>query len=140
MTEERARTILLTYGAQPARWPAEEREALRAMIEAPTLRAALAEAKALDAALASAAADAGFTPDLKAAIMAHAPRLAMNRPLAMPGRLALAFAACAVFGLVTGIGAAQFAPNATDQAELEALVAGALAPADGVSGEGATDG
>jgi hypothetical protein len=52
MTRARAEEILDAYGADPARWPAAERDALRAMIAAePALAAARDAARRLDAAL-----------------------------------------------------------------------------------------
>lgn len=53
MTEDRALEILAACGADPARWPAAEREALRALADrSPAVAQALAEARAVDAALA----------------------------------------------------------------------------------------
>jgi hypothetical protein len=52
MTMERLNTILESYGASPARWPAEERAAAEAMIaSSDEARAAFAEAARLDAVL-----------------------------------------------------------------------------------------
>lgn len=50
MDPTRAQEIIAAYGADVARWPADEREAAQAMIAGdPSLRAALAAAAALDA-------------------------------------------------------------------------------------------
>jgi hypothetical protein len=53
MTPERFRHLTEAYGALPERWPRDEREAARALIEArdPEALAALAEARALDSLL-----------------------------------------------------------------------------------------
>jgi anti-sigma factor RsiW len=49
---DRAREILAAYGANPARWPTGERDALSALIAAqPELAQAVAQAQALDQAL-----------------------------------------------------------------------------------------
>lgn len=53
MTEDRALEILAAYGADPARWPADEREALQALADrSPAVAQALVEARAVDAVLA----------------------------------------------------------------------------------------
>ena len=48
MTETRALEIIAAYGADPARWPAAERAALRALAARPAVAAALVNAAALD--------------------------------------------------------------------------------------------
>lgn len=54
MTEARALEILAACGADPARWPADERATLQALAtRSPAVAQALAEARAVDAALAS---------------------------------------------------------------------------------------
>ncbi len=130
MTEQRGLAILAAYGADPARWPADEREGLRVMLGAPALQAALHEAKVLDASLSRArAADHALASDrLLAQVLASAPLRADPAPAPRPSRSLAALAACAVLGLAAGFGAGQFAPNSIEDSELEALVAEALAP------------
>lgn len=51
MTEERILQLLESYGADPIRWPAEERAAAQTFLaanETPVLRTAVAEAQAMD--------------------------------------------------------------------------------------------
>jgi hypothetical protein len=65
MTQDRALEILAAYGADPARWPSDEREALQALADrSPAVAQALVEARAVDAALAGwlAAPAASVTP------------------------------------------------------------------------------
>ncbi len=53
MTEARALEILAAFGADPARWPADERAALQALAtRSPAIAQALAEARAVDGTLA----------------------------------------------------------------------------------------
>lgn len=70
---DRFRHLLDAHGADPARWPAQERAAALALVEAePAARALLDEARALDVAL-----DALPTPraasDLRLRVLADAP-------------------------------------------------------------------
>ena len=51
MTEARALVIIAAFGANPARWPAEERAALLAVAARPAVAAALRQAAGLDALL-----------------------------------------------------------------------------------------
>jgi hypothetical protein len=51
VTEDRALEIIASYGADPARWPADERAAVLALAGRPAVAAALADARGLDALL-----------------------------------------------------------------------------------------
>lgn len=51
MTEDSALEIIASYGADPARWPADERADVLALAGRPAVAAALADARALDALL-----------------------------------------------------------------------------------------
>lgn len=108
MNAERLSAILETYGADPKRWPAEERAAAEALLATGVGAEALAEARALDALLAED--DAGAPSDL---LMARLKRAA---PRAVSWRAAGALAACAVLGLVLGYGGAMrmAPPDAAD--------------------------
>jgi anti-sigma factor RsiW len=82
VTEDRALDIIAGYGADAARWPADERAALTAAIAAsPVLQRALADARATDAAIAGMIGDwaqvapsAADSARLAAAARASAPR------------------------------------------------------------------
>lgn len=65
--------LLDVHGADPGRWPAQEREAALALVEAePAARALLDEARALDAALDALPAPRA-APDLRLRVLAAAP-------------------------------------------------------------------
>jgi hypothetical protein len=51
VTEDRALEVIASYGADPARWPADERAAVLALAGRPAVAAALTDARALDALL-----------------------------------------------------------------------------------------
>lgn len=108
MNAERLAEILEAYGADPKRWPADERAAAEALLAAGAGAEALAEARALDAALATD--DAGAPSEL---LMRRLQRAA---PRAVSWRAAAALAACAVLGLVLGYGGAMrlAPPDAAD--------------------------
>ncbi len=88
LTDDRARLLLEAYGADPARWPSDERAVLhRWTQDSAAGRAALAEARALDALLDQAFATDPVTPTgeaaLKDRILADAARFAgAHRPKA----------------------------------------------------------
>jgi hypothetical protein len=111
MDRERFEQLLEAYGADPRRWPADERAAAEAFAAQNADAAnALREARALDAAL-----DQGrAVPDttgLAARILAHAPK---PQGAVFDRRAMLALAACAVFGVVLGYGGGLLAPLADD--------------------------
>lgn len=110
MDRERFEQIVAAYGAEPRRWPADERAAAEAFATAHADAATLlAEARATDALL-EAAQDAAAPSDLLAArILKRAPVAAAPitwRPFA-------ALVACAVLGLALGFGGALMAPRAS---------------------------
>jgi hypothetical protein len=73
MTRERLQALTAAYGADPARWPASERDAaLRLLDASPDAEALLREAQALDMQLALPE-PAAPTPALRAALLRSAP-------------------------------------------------------------------
>lgn len=123
MTLERLKTILDAYGAQPGRWPAEERAAAEALVaRSAEARTALAEAEGLDgalaawqpevpeAALARLTATTAFPPPQAAPARAGRPRTDRNSGNWWGGRLqaalwprAAAFAGMAMLGIAVGL-------------------------------------
>lgn len=105
MNTERFETLIAAYGAEPARWPAAEREAARAFMQANRSAAErmLFEARMIDAMLdAAPRAEAGH--DLRARILAAAPKERAARGFSLAGWWkagAGLVAACAV-GAVAG--------------------------------------
>jgi hypothetical protein len=115
----RARVVLSAYGADPSRWPAAERDALRALLDAtPGLAEDRHEEAALDRLISTLPAPAA-SPALAARILAAAenhPRLrgwatsardaanwlAALWPFGPPWQPASAMAAAALLGLVVG--------------------------------------
>lgn len=104
------------YGADPARWPASEREAYGAYADASELAAARAEATALDGFLGAATAphmDQGLPSRMMAGFDAHKARASKGgrfgledflSGLVSPPRFAAgAFAAAAALGVVSGV-------------------------------------
>jgi anti-sigma factor RsiW len=81
MTPERFRRITESYGASPGRWPADERDAARALLDArdPEALAALTEARALDGLLNEHAVRAP-SDDLMKRIIASVPSRPRPRP------------------------------------------------------------
>ncbi|MGE0116647.1 MAG: hypothetical protein AB7S71_20395 [Dongiaceae bacterium] len=74
MTSERLEAIVAVYGADPARWPAAERDAAASLLaRSDAARALTAHAAALDAAL-DAVPSLSPTPALRAAVLAAAPQ------------------------------------------------------------------
>jgi ferric-dicitrate binding protein FerR (iron transport regulator) len=99
---ERFRAMVGAYGADPARWPTDERQA------AETLRAvsaaaneALREAMAVDRALDRAAA-MDVSRAVRARVVGSAPAPRRWRPAGSAWRPAAAFAAAAVLGFMVG--------------------------------------
>ena len=139
MVEARLAVLIEAYGANPARWPAAEREsAIELTAAAPALRARLANARRLDRVLDQAPTLSPRWP-LEARIIAGAPSpssrmraLEFRRRFALGAGLA---AACAA-GLACGVFAAplSFAPERTT-GDLSTVAALLLAdPADTADG------
>lgn len=126
MDQARFDAIVAAYGADPRRWPIEERAAAQAF--ARNAGADLSTARALDALLDLAPAPSAPSDLLQARILR-----AMPKPAVFPvRRIAAALAACAVFGLALGYGAGVNAP-AND---VEQVLAWAFeSPADAWLGE-----
>ena len=129
MTAERAAGIISAYGADPERWPPEERKALERWlsdhpVQAASLDPALAGERALDDLL-SAAAEPGPRPELAAAIEA---RLAHeSRSASSPRWAALAAAVTLAIGLGAGwLGAAIGGEGPYDQSAIYANAFGAI--------------
>lgn len=80
MTEPRALEIISAYGADPARWPADERAGVLALAGQPAVARALAEAAALDALLAGWSQDVPAGGIDAAAIAALPQQRAATRP------------------------------------------------------------
>ncbi|GHD47116.1 hypothetical protein GCM10017083_17060 [Thalassobaculum fulvum] len=111
VTTERVRTLIDAYGADPERWPADEREAARRLVDAdPALAAELAEAAAFDALLDALPAEAP-RPALRVALNAipdrarlrWSDRLATLWPFGAPWGPAAGLVAAALFGVVIGV-------------------------------------
>jgi hypothetical protein len=109
MNRERFETLLAAYGADPKRWPAEERAAAKAFN--PDLAG---EARSIDALLDIAREAPQTNPGLASKIMNAAPRKAARTSFAFDRRAALALAACAVVGVVVGYGSGRLAPVGED--------------------------
>lgn len=104
----RFRAMLEAYGANPERWPHDERPAAEvfAAQHASMIAPMLAEAVALDAALSE-------TPRLQTpSYDLLAKRVLKRRPLpeSLDRRALMALAACAIFGVLVGFGGALLAP------------------------------
>lgn len=103
MDRSRFEAIVAAYGADPRRWPEAERADAEAFARLPEAASALAEANALDAVLDEAADAAPVSLAFRRAALAAAPRLAP----AMTWRPLAALAACALLGVVIGVGGAR---------------------------------
>jgi len=113
MDRQRFDHLLEAYGADFARWPADEREAAAAfaVAHAPALADALNDARALDCVLDSRRV-AGDAPELLSARILAAHK--RQRSGSFDWRAAAALAACAVFGVAVGYGGGLLAPVADD--------------------------
>jgi hypothetical protein len=110
VTEDRALEIIASYGADPARWPADERAGVLALAGRPTVAAALADARALDALLGDwAAADVVAAPFDAAQLT---PRAAPIVPARRRGWLAAGAMAAAVAAAVVLTPMAAVTPQA----------------------------
>lgn len=116
---DRFRQIIEAYGADPKRWPAEERAAAeRLALERADAHALLQEALALDRALALAAEDLPPPELLSRRVLkqfSSAVRPVFDR------RALWALAACAVFGLALGYGGGLRAPLADGDEDFFAM-------------------
>ena len=141
MSEARFKAIVDAYGANPAHWPASEREAAERLLGSSTAAKAVAtEAAPLDRVL-STARQGSMSSDLEARIMADYERSARRRS---PWRLLVSAAetvwpgaplwqpACALgLALAIGVGVAAFVPLDVRQVDDSAASAFALdAPPD----------
>ena len=137
--ETRVRAILAAYGAEPARWPETERQAVRAFLSTHGARVADAAAEAceIDAALSLAPAPEAPSEDLSARVLATAPGsnvvpLRQRRIGGFDLRAVGALAACALIGVVLGFGSVR--GDGGDAAEADAAFGDAFALVAG--GEG----
>lgn len=119
MDRQRFEHLLEAYGADFARWPAEERTAGEAFVAAHADAARLvADERALDEAL-----DGGRTPPVASDLLAARILAAHRRQRSGPNwRAVAALAACAVFGVLAGYGGGMMAPVAEDEAAYFASV------------------
>ena len=130
MDGARMTAILAAYGAEPARWPAHERESALAWMTTHDIAAALAEARALDGAL-------SFDGRVEAPSDALTARVlqgiagAGDRVVPFPGQGArsrwhagaiAALAACAVMGVVIGFTASPYSEDPDADAALGAAL------------------
>lgn len=133
MTDTRLMSLIESWGADPASWPAEERAAAEALLAAHPGRFAsvLEQARQLDMAL-EALPEVTPSPALMEAIIASAPR--RSKPFGLPRWLSprapwlpASGLAAAALGLVMGLTVAPAAIAEDDlDAEVEALVLSAL--------------
>ena len=133
MDMARLAQLLDAYGADPRRWPAEERQpALALLSRSAAARALRDDAAALDTLLDTSVAPAP-APQLMAAILAAAERpgwrqwLAELWPLGPAWQPASAFAAAILLGIAVGVGAPDLVlPGAEDGlvVEVESLALG----------------
>ncbi len=107
MNEARFEALVRAHGADPARWPAAEREAARAQLAAtPAARGVLAEEAALDALLRAVPAptpSSALIGELLAAAPRPRRRFGALAPLVALWRPATALALAAVLGLAVGL-------------------------------------
>lgn len=107
MDKGRFEALIAAYGADPKRWPAEEREAALAFAQSAEID--LCEARAIDALLDLAPAPMLPSDLLQARLMRSLPKREVRLAPAVA-----ALAACAVFGLIVGYGAGLNAPMGAD--------------------------
>jgi len=112
MTLDRLQQLLDAYGADPMRWPEEERAAALAMLaRSAEARAALADAERLDAIL-DLAESAEPSSDLAARIVAAAPAVKPRRTRVVR-RIAILVPLAAAAGLVLWLGGSVETPRVT---------------------------
>jgi hypothetical protein len=114
VTEDRALEIIASYGADTARWPADERAAALALAGRPAVAAALADARALDALLGDwAAADVTAAPFDAAQLTPRAAPVvpARRRGWLAVGAMAAAVAAAVVLTPMAGVTPQPVAPK-----------------------------
>ena len=110
ITLARFTALVEAYGAEEARWPADERAAATAFAQRDEQAASvLAEARALDSLLALDRPASAPSDLLRARILAKAPKAASGRRNSTWAPYA-ALAACAVFGAFIGIGGGLLVP------------------------------
>ncbi len=123
----RLAAILDAYGADPRRWPQDERAAALALLaDSPEARALCDAAEALDTLL-DAPVPPAPSPELRAAILAAAQRPSFRQlladlwPFGPAWQPASAFAAAVLLGVAIGIGAPELVlPNGGDALVTEA--------------------
>ncbi|MBI2977926.1 MAG: hypothetical protein HYY38_03675 [Rhodospirillales bacterium] len=126
MNRLRLQRLIEAYGADPARWPAAERDAARALLaQTPDAAAMRARARLLDEALDgfAPAADAGAEQRLLRAL-AELPRQAPAMPPLMAGfwpRAAM-LAAASMAGVIIGLGGIDGRMPATADVDVVVLV------------------
>jgi len=126
MNRLRLQRLIEAYGADPARWPADERDAARALLaHTPDAAAMRARARRIDEALDgfAPAADAGAEQRLLRAL-AEPPRQAPAMPPLMAGlwpRAAM-LAAASMAGVIIGLGGLDGRVPATADVDVVALV------------------
>ena len=130
MNRERFEQVLAAYGADPKRWPADERAALEAYAAANADAAmSLADARDIDAILDQAREPLAPNAQLASRILNAAPRKAL-RTVSFDARARWALAACALLGVIAGYGGGRFAPSASSE-DTEAMALAALDAAFG---------
>lgn len=114
LSAKRARAILEVYGADPARWPAQERRAMQSRLaEDADLQAVARDHLALDQMLGADRKEA-IAEDLQARILAAAP-VAAPASRRVTGRIpAFAAAASLLVGSFAGFGGAVIASTTSD--------------------------
>jgi hypothetical protein len=115
MDRQRFEHLLEAYGADFARWPAEERQAGEAYAAAHADEVAMlsADERALDALLDAHRVPAKDAPELLTARILAARKRERS---AFDWRAVAALAACAVFGVMIGYGGGLMAPVVDDEA------------------------
>lgn len=138
----RMAAILAAYGADPARWPADERESARAWmaVHGDDLATALADAGALDAVLARDTRGDAPNEALKARVLQGVPGAGETVvPFRTPVRswnagAIAALAACAVIGVVIGFNASNYSAESIADADAALGVAFGVEAERGVLG------
>lgn len=140
MNEARMRAILDAYGAEPARWPADERADAAAWLaaHADVVADATRDARAVDGALACDVRAQAPSDDLAARVLAAAPEpnvvpLRARRVGGFGVRAVAALAACALMGVVVGFSSVGTGDDGL-AAEADAAFGAAFALAGGSEG------